>query len=118
MSQAKCLHNPRALVPNGGKHKDGSPQLQCQECVRVSKRNSMRRKHKRDEWWERQGGLCAFCFEPLVDDNTTHRAHNHRTGEERGLVHARSNLMIGGIENAAALLGLDAFVRWMRANIT
>lgn len=118
MARAKCLHDPRVMVANGGTHKDGTPQLQCKECVRVSKRDSMRRKNKRDEWWDKQGGLCAFCGQHLVNDNTTHREHNHVTGEERGLVHARCNQMISGIEDAMAMLGVERVVRWMRANST
>lgn len=114
MASAKCLHSPRVLIATSQKHKDGTSVMQCRECVRVSKRNHMRRKLKRDEWWERQGGMCAFCDEPLVDDNTTHREHNHVTGKERGLVHARCNQMISGIEDAMALLGIERVVRWMQ----
>lgn len=118
MGQAKCLHNPRVMIATSQKHKDGSPQMQCQACVRTSKRESMRRKNKRAEWWERQRGLCAFCDQPLVDDNTTHREHNHTTGEERGLVHARCNQMISGIEDAMGLIGRTRVIEWMRANFT
>jgi hypothetical protein len=118
MGLAKCLHEPRVMVPNGGKHKDGSPVLQCQACIRAWHLRSGRKKRQFGVWWDKQHGLCAFCGKPLADDNTTHREHNHKTGEERGLVHARCNLMIGGIENAAELLGLDALIEWMRANIT
>ena len=118
MSQGKCLHNPRRLIASGAKHKDGTPVMICADCKSTSQRQSRNRKIGYDAMFDAQGGMCAFCRKPLADDNTTHREHNHRTGEERGLVHARCNLMIGGIENAAAVLGLDALVRWMRANIT
>ena len=42
--QAKCLHNPRVLVPNGGKHKDGTPQLVCGDCQKAW-RNKDYRQH-------------------------------------------------------------------------
>lgn len=114
MSQAKCLHAPRVMVPNGGKHKDGSAILQCKECIRQSKRQSRRRKMGYDEWFQRQRGLCAFCGLLLdPDSNRTHLDHNHRTDQKRGLVHAACNQMIGGIENAIALVGLDALVRYV-----
>ena len=114
MAQAKCLHSPRVLMAASAKHKDGSPVMVCKACQQTAKRKYWRRKWKRDEWWERQGGMCAFCDEPLVDDNTTHREHNHTTGEERGLVHARCNQMISGIEDAMALIGIERVVRWMQ----
>jgi hydroxylamine reductase (hybrid-cluster protein) len=113
MSQAKCLHEPRVMVPNGGKRKDGTPILQCRQCVRASHNRSSRRKQGYDEKFAQQEGQCAFCDEPLADDNTTHREHNHATGKERGLVHARCNQMISGIEDAMDLIGLERVVRWM-----
>jgi hypothetical protein len=64
--------------------------------------------------WDRQDGRCAFCDEPLADDNTTHREHNHKTGEERGLVHARCNQMISGIEDAMDLIGIERVIKWMQ----
>jgi len=113
--RAICTHNPRMLVPNGGKHKDGTPQLQCKECIRLTKWASRRRLLGYDEQFERQGGLCVFCGLPLDrESNKTHRDHNHQTGEQRGLVHARCNQMISGIEDAMALLGVERIVQWMR----
>ena len=118
MSQAKCLHTPRVLVAASVKHKDGSPVMVCKECQRVAKRKSRRKIMGYDAQFARQAGLCAFCGLVLPDDNTTHREHNHKTGEERGLVHARCNQMISGIEDAVALLGLLRVADWMRVNLT
>ena len=113
MSRATCLHSPRVMVPNGGKHKDGSPQMQCRDCVRAARNRHSRKKIGYDALFEKQGGLCAFCEQPLADDNTTHRDHNHETGEVRGLVHAGCNVMIGGIENAIALVGMERLMRYV-----
>lgn len=111
--RAKCLHTPRVLVPNGARRKDGSDILQCYECVRLSKHRSYRKRIGYDALFEKQGGGCAFCGQPLVDDNTTHRDHNHKTGKTRGLVHAQCNQMIGGIENAVALVGMHNIIRYL-----
>jgi len=115
---AKCLHSPRRLTASGAKHKDGTPLMICADCKSTSQRRSRNKKIGYDARFEAQDGLCAFCGQPLADDNTTHREHNHVTGQERGLVHARCNQMIGGIENAAALLGLDGLLGWIQGNIT
>ncbi len=112
MARAQCLHMPRIMVPNGAHRKDGSEILQCRSCVRESKQRSYRRRQGYDEWFQRQAGLCAFCGQALADDNTTHLDHNHATGEKRGLVHAACNQMIGGIENAAKLVGWPALHRY------
>jgi ribosomal protein L37E len=114
MSSAKCMHAPRVMVPNGGKkHKDGTPQLQCQQCVRDSHNAHSRRKQDYDVWFQRQGGMCAFCGAPLDHSNRTHLDHNHRTNQKRGLVHAACNQMIGGIENAVALVGIHAVLNYL-----
>ena len=114
MSRAKCLHNPRALVANGGKHKDGTPILQCRECVRTSHNKYSRKKQGYDAWYQMQGGLCAFCMLPLDGhSNRTHLDHNHVTGVKRGLVHAACNLMIGGVENAVALMGVHRVLDYL-----
>lgn len=112
--RGKCLHTPRRLVTSGRKHKDGSPLMVCADCKGVSQRQSRNRKIGYHLMWDRQDGRCAFCDEPLADDNTTHREHNHKTGEERGLVHARCNQMISGIEDAMDLIGIERVIKWMQ----
>jgi len=112
--RATCNHIPRRLVPNGAKHQDGTPQMVCADCRSTWGRRYNCKRQGFYDWWERQRGLCAFCGQPLVDDNTTHLDHDHATGRKRGLVHVQCNQMIGGIENAVALVGLDALVRYMR----
>jgi hypothetical protein len=111
--RATCQHIPRRLVPNGAKRKDGLAQLVCADCKSAWGRRSNRKRNGFQALWDAQHGLCAFCSQPLADDNTTHRDHNHTTGVVRGLVHAQCNQMIGGIENAIALVGLDALVRYI-----
>lgn len=112
--RAKCNHVPRRLVATSTKHKDGSPQMICADCLSTWRKRAHRKKQGYDEWWDRQQGLCALCNQKLVDDNTTHLDHDHVTGRKRGLVHAYCNLMIGGIENAVALAGWDAILRHLR----
>lgn len=103
--RATCNHVPRVLVPNGQKHKDGTPVMVCHECRKSWSVRYWRKKKGFNEWWDKQSGLCAFCGQRLVDDNTTHLDHDHATGHKRGLVHSQCNLMLGGLENAIALIG-------------
>jgi recombination endonuclease VII len=105
--RATCNHAPRRLIRGGGKHKDGSPVMVCADCRSIWHQRHYRKKSGFAALWDQQRGLCAFCLQMLADDNTTHRDHNHATGEVRGLVHAQCNQMIGGIENAVALVGLE-----------
>lgn len=112
--RATCNHIPRRLVPNGAKHLDGTPQLICADCRSTWSQRYNRKKQGYADWWTRQHGLCAFCGLPLSDDSTTHLDHNHETGRKRGLVHARCNQMISGIEDAVRLVGLDRLVTYMR----
>jgi len=114
MERAHCNHEPRVLVPNGAKHKDGTSVMICATCKADWSR---RWKRKRDGWqafWDAQHGLCALCGQPLTDDRNTHLDHNHVTGRKRGLVHVQCNQMLGGIENAIALIGLDKLVQYLR----
>jgi len=111
--RATCNHNPRRLVQGGPRHKDGTPVMVCADCRSVWSRKYNRKKSGFLEFWDRQKGLCAFCGQQLVDDNTVHLDHNHKTGRKRGLVHAQCNQMIGGIENAVALVGMHNIVRYL-----
>lgn len=104
--RAKCNHDPsRRTVNTGRVHKDGRPVLICADCKSDYGRRYWRKKKGFQDWWDRQHGLCAFCGQPLRDDNTTCLDHNHVTGMKRGLVHTQCNLMIAGVENALRLVG-------------
>lgn len=109
-----CLHEPKRWVALSQKHLDGTPVMTCADCRSAWRRQNRRKKIGYDQWFEQQGGLCAFCGLALEEDsNKTHLDHNHVTGVKRGLVHAQCNLMIGGIENAVALVGLDHLLRYI-----
>ena len=112
--RATCNHQPRVMVPNGAKHKDGTPQLVCRACLSVWHQRHHRKKHGFGPMWDAQHGLCKFCGQPLADDNTTHWEHNHVTGAPRGLVHARCNQLISGIEDALAVVGWDKVRQYLQ----
>lgn len=111
--RAQCLHDPRVMVPNGATKKDGTKQLVCAECRSIWQRRWHRKKQGYGPMWDAQRGLCAFCSQPLADDNTTHWEHNHATGAPRGLVHARCNQMIAGVEDAVRVIGLDRLLPYL-----
>ena len=94
------------MVPNGAKRADGSSQLICADCKSAWARRSNRKRMGWQDLWDKQRGLCAFCGQPLTDDNRTHLDHDHVTGRKRGLVHSQCNQMIAGIENAVRATGM------------
>lgn len=115
--RATCCHQPREMVPNGARRKDGSPILQCRQCVRTWHNKYTRKKQNYDVWFQQQAGLCAFCCLPLeANSNRTCLDHDHVTGRERGLVHAVCNHMVAGVENAARLIGWVAMRRYIEPN--
>ena len=116
--RAQCNHRPRLLVPTSARHKDGTNVMVCADCKTEWSRRYHRKKTGFYEWWDRQHGLCALCGQPLVEDKTTHLDHNHTTGQKRGLVHARCNHMIGGVEATIALVGLDRLLAYLRSDPT
>jgi hypothetical protein len=80
------------------------------------RRNDARKRQDYDGWWTRQRGLCAFCGLPMdYESQTTHLDHNHVTGVKRGLVHAKCNVIIGGIERGIALVGLERLLAYLKA---
>lgn len=113
--RATCNHTPRRMVPNGQKHKDGTAQMICADCRSIWSQRYNRKKTGFAALWDAQHGLCAFCEQPLADDNTTHRDHNHATGTVRGLVHAQCNQMIGGLELAISLVGLNRVCAYIQS---
>lgn len=47
-----------------------------------------------------QRGLCAVCDSPLPEfGHNTHVDHDHRTGENRGILCRRCNVMVGALES-------------------
>ena len=67
------------------------------------------------EWWSRyqsQNGNCAICGEPMLPHgrgkDVAYVDHNHETGEVRGLIHSKCNLIIGHAEDDPQLLRLAA----------
>lgn len=99
--RARCLHDvPR--VP------DSKGAMICPACRSQWRKQNRRKKLGYDDWFEQQRGLCAFCGLAIdANSNRTHLDHSHVTGRKRGLVHAACNIMIGGLENAVALIGWD-----------
>ena len=86
----------------------------CHECFNTWRNQHRRKQQNYDEWFDKQHGSCAFCGLPLEpNSNCTHLDHDHRTGRKRGLVHAKCNLMIGGIEKALDLIGLDRILAYV-----
>lgn len=55
-------------------------------------------KEEVDALFIKQGGLCALCFEPLVEGRRRTIDHNHTTGKVRSIVHQKCNTMIGYVE--------------------
>ena len=111
--RAICTHLPRRMVSYGQKHKDGSAQLVCADCKSTWGKRYNRKRNGFQMFWDAQHGMCAFCGQPLADDNTTHLDHNHKTGRKRGLVHAQCNQMIGGVEAAFELVSVDHTLRYL-----
>jgi hypothetical protein len=111
--RATCNHKPRRLVPNGAKNKNGTSVMVCADCRVLWRRKYYRKKQGFGALWDSQGGLCAFCNQPLVDDNTTNKDHDHVTGRVRGLVHAQCNQMIAGLEHTLRLVGWERARRYL-----
>jgi len=111
--RATCNHVPRRLRATNRVNKDGSSVTYCIDCKADWARRANRKKNGFAERMRCQNGLCAFCGQPLPDDNTVHLDHNHQTSVKRGLVHAHCNHYIGGIEKAIALVGADAMLRYI-----
>lgn len=68
--------------------------------------------------YERQGGCCASCHEPLkgLEHPRTHLDHNHETGQVRGFVCNGCNIKIGVYESAKFPL-VKAFVDSFKAQV-
>jgi Recombination endonuclease VII len=49
---------------------------------------------------KQQGGLCAICKKPPLGKHPLYVDHNHRTGENRGLLCAGCNTLLAGIESS------------------
>jgi hypothetical protein len=61
-----------------------------------------------EEWFTRQGGLCALCGKPLHDERRfNHLDHSHEKNEMRGLLHQECNHAIGGFERALRVASME-----------
>jgi hypothetical protein len=62
-------------------------------------RDKARRHVNKAKLYAEQKGLCAVCHEALSTDlSKTCEDHNHETGQPRGLIHNRCNVLVGYIE--------------------
>jgi hypothetical protein len=110
----------RDIAKNPDMHKEiyarkiaENPQYYHERYKKFMEQNPDYRKKKYgitlDQWYmilELQEFKCAVCKGELDIDNglkTIHTDHNHITGELRGIVHARCNLLVGMIETAKDL---------------
>jgi hypothetical protein len=62
--------------------------------------------------WDKQKGLCALCFLPLIDQRNSCIDHNHKTSKVRGILHQRCNLILGVIENN--MQDIQLFINYLR----
>lgn len=108
--RAICNHQPRRMV---ARQQRGRTVMICVDCKADIARRAHRKKIGWQEFWDRQHGLCAFCGQPLADDNTTHLDHDHATGRKRGLVHSQCNLAIGGVEVALKLVPMERLIKYL-----
>lgn len=112
-SKKPVQHRPLDCFKHPGTPRD--KRNQCIECRREYNRLCMRRSKNYDDWWEKQKGRCAFCGESMVyDSNTNHLDHDHETGRKRGLVHAKCNHQIAGIENTLKSVGLKRALQYLQ----
>jgi Recombination endonuclease VII len=56
------------------------------------------------EMYENQLGLCKLCNLLMVKPKDCHVEHNHATGEIRGLVHSKCNLLLGIVQDNIGML--------------
>jgi hypothetical protein len=60
----------------------------------------------KEKMYEEQAGMCALCKKPLEGplERSTCVDHDHASGEVRGLVHPRCNMVIGLVEGQTDLV--------------
>src|SRR5208282_2112986 len=79
---------------------------QCKICKKAQQRE------KKTGWpdelyqstLEEQKGLCAICRQPCATGNSLCGDHSHATGDPRGLLCARCNVVLGKVGESVLLL--------------
>lgn len=73
------------------------------------------------EIWDSQNGICAACKGSVKlfgtyqnRGNNAHFDHNHETGEARGFIHSRCNLMEGQLSKMTQE-EFSNFIAWFHA---
>lgn len=103
-----------------GKVPAEKPFKRCRPCLnylnKYSGENKLKRAYgmdneKRLTLYNKQGGFCAFCGDPLL--RTFHIDHCHTTGKVRGLVHPNCNLIIGQYEVFGGKRFIAAVVQYL-----
>jgi len=74
---------------------------QCNRCINGMRRYGLN-KLQQETLYRLQGGLCAFCFDPIEMHIGSGKSgcidHDHQTGEVRGILCNECNITIGKIE--------------------
>lgn len=103
-----------------GKAPAEKPLKRCRPCLnylnKYSSEHKLKRVYgldstKRKVLYEKQGGFCAFCGDPLK--SKFHIDHDHLTGVVRGLVHPTCNLMLGQYEAFGGRRFIAAVTRYL-----
>ena len=112
----KCSHcdNDSEKNPERFYERNGKPRTPCKACDNRQRRDRSRGKipsmNVYQLLYKRQGGKCAICGEQekvMRDDGTPRRLaidHCHSTGQVRGLLCTRCNLVIGQVGDNIRLL--------------
>ncbi len=120
-------------------HRDGTPRPRCKECtaaqcrqwadknqgrIRVASRRNNHRASLRirygltveqfDELWAQTDGLCTICKKPESRARRLSLDHDHLTGEIRGFLCSRCNLMLGHMSDDADRL--EQAARYLRGD--
>lgn len=65
-----------------------------------------------DEILQQQKGVCGICKQPPNKDRHLSVDHDHKTGQIRGLLHAKCNSSLGGLGDS--IKGLQRAINYLR----